>query len=421
MWQICSKIVAIHRKICGTIAVFHRKTPSFTVIYLLLGVACGGDNDCEKIRHAKCSKNNKCVCKSNYFERNRTTCAPLLGERCMENRDCYPIHSACDHEICQCADGFVRQSNNECLSSYLGILCESNDDCGGVMHSVCSKNHECVCNANYVALNETICAPLLNEPCLNDGVCATSNAVCIDNKCRCKHNYLLQSDKNCVPERLKGDCNCDLDCNAIKHAKCSMGKKCACKENYVSINETTCEPMKDFVCHAIAQSDATRDFCRKNNECGDLVRKYCSENQTCICKPNYIELNGSCQPIIGGDCNRNEDCIPDNSFCNLYTCRCKNNFVSISNNRCKAISLGMPCESDVDCNFIINAICSNGKTCVCNENHLPVNKSTCTVIIGGSCSSGNHCSIENSECVNNICQCISPYSRASDLHCAESK
>lgn len=134
---------------------------------------------------------------------------------------------------------------------------------------------------------------------------------------------------------MKGDCSCDLDCNAIEHAKCSMHKKCACKENYVPINATVCEPMKNCVHREITQCDATGDFCRKNHECGDILRKYCSENQTCICKSNYIKLNGSCQPIIGGYCNKNEDCIPDNSFYYLYTCRCKNNFVSISNSRCK--------------------------------------------------------------------------------------
>ncbi|XP_057340483.1 prion-like-(Q/N-rich) domain-bearing protein 25 isoform X2 [Microplitis mediator] len=303
---------------------------------LLLGFTCERDSDCKKIHHAKCSKKNKCVCESNYFEFNRTTCASLIGESCMENRDCYPIHSVCDNKICKCADGFVRQSNNECLSSYLGIFCENNDDCSGVMHSVCSKNHECICNENYIALNETTCAPLLNEPCSNDGACATLNAVCIDNKCRCKHNYLSQSDNNCIPERLKGDCNCDLDCNAIKNAKCSIGKKCVCMENYISVNETTCEPIKDGACPAIERCDVTGDLCRKDCECGDLVRKYCSENQTCICKPNYIELNGSCQPIINGYCTEDKDCIPDNSFCYLHTCRCKNNFVSVSNDRCKA-------------------------------------------------------------------------------------
>ncbi|XP_057318109.1 protein eyes shut homolog [Microplitis mediator] len=388
-------------------------------IPLWLGFTCERDNDCERIQHAKCSKNNKCVCKSNYFEFNRTTCISLIGEYCMENTDCYPIHSICEHNICKCANGFVRQSNNECLSRYLGIFCKNNHDCGHVMHSICSVNHRCVCIANHVALSKTTCAPLLNESCSSHGVCATSNAICIDNRCRCKHNYLPQSNNNCIPELLKGDCSCDSDCNAIDHAECSTGKKCVCMENYISINRTTCILMKNGACPAIEQCDVTGVFCRKNCECGDLVRKYCSENQTCICKPNYIELNGSCQPIINGYCTEDKDCIPDNSFCYLNICRCKNNFLSVSNDRCKAISLGTSCESDVDCNFLINAKCSNGKTCVCNENSTPLNKFTCTVIIGGSCSNNNHCHIGNSSCVNNICQCKPSYLPASDLHCAE--
>lgn len=107
-------------------------------------------------------------------------------------------------------------------------------------------------------------------------------------------------------------------------------------ENYVSVNETTCEPIKYGHCPAINPCNVTGDFCRKNCECGDLVRKYCSENQTCTCNPNYIELNGSCQPIIDGFCTKDKDCIPDNSFCYLHTCQCKDNSISISNDRCEA-------------------------------------------------------------------------------------
>lgn len=85
------------------------------------------------------------------------------------------------------------------LQGFLKKYCNNNNDCGQVMHSICSENNECVCIANYIALNETTCAPLLNELCSNNEVCATSNAVCIANKCQCKRNYLPQSDNYCIP------------------------------------------------------------------------------------------------------------------------------------------------------------------------------------------------------------------------------
>lgn len=78
---------------------------------------CKVDNDCRNIKYAKCSDDHRCVGKSNYLEINVKTCAPLIGEHCTENSECYPIYSRCFHRVCQCADAFVRRSNNQCLSS----------------------------------------------------------------------------------------------------------------------------------------------------------------------------------------------------------------------------------------------------------------------------------------------------------------
>ncbi|XP_057328653.1 transmembrane cell adhesion receptor mua-3-like isoform X2 [Microplitis mediator] len=392
---------------------------NYKCLPLLLGLACRADHDCSKIKYAKCSDDNKCVCKSNYLQLTNNTCAALIGEYCVESSDCHPMYSRCFRRVCRCADGFVRQSNNRCLSSDLKKYCDNNNGCVHVMHSICSENNECVCIGNHIALNETTCSPLLNEPCLNNEGCATSNAVCVDNKCQCKRNYLPQSDNYCIPERLKGTCDCNLDCKAVKHAICSINNKCVCKENYVSINETTCELIKYHFCSAKEQCYTKSKYCRQNNDCDDSERRYCSENQTCICKPTYIELNEICQPIIGGYCSKNEDCLPDNTFCILNVCLCKYNFIARSSDECIPVSLGMSCESNADCDSIKNAKCSNGKICVCIENSISLNQFTCTVIIGGYCLNDGNCYIEHSCCVNNMCQCKPAYLSASDDQCVK--
>lgn len=133
---------------------------------------------------------------------------------------------------------------------------------------------------------------------------------------------------------MKGTCDCNLDCKAIKHAKCSVDKKCVCKENYVSINETSCEPIKYNFCPTNEQCYAQTNYCHKYNDCDDSERRYCSENHTCICKPTYIELNEICQPIIGGYCSKNDDCIPDNTFCILNVCLCKYSYIARSRDEC---------------------------------------------------------------------------------------
>ncbi|XP_057329072.1 prion-like-(Q/N-rich) domain-bearing protein 25 [Microplitis mediator] len=337
----------------------------------------------------------------------------------MKSSDCHPMYSYCFRKMCKCMNNYLRRSNNQCLSSYLGRYCRNNNDCSNVMHSICSENNECVCIEKYIALNETTCSPLLNELCSNNEVCATSNAVCIENKCQCKRNYSTQSDNYCISERLKGACDCDLDCNAIKNAKCSIDKKCVCKENYVSINETTCEPIKYDFCPTKEQCFVTTKFCRQNNDCDDSERRYCSGNQTCICKPTYIELNDICQPILSGYCSKNEDCIPDNSFCYFNRCQCKYNFIAVSNDQCEPILLGQKCESNVNCDSIKNAKCSEEKICVCNENTLVLDKNTCVPHIGVFCLNDEECHIKALRCLNNKCECQPNHSSISDSQCAK--
>ncbi|CAD6241675.1 GSCOCG00009335001-RA-CDS, partial [Cotesia congregata] len=56
---------------------------------------CSYDSDCARIRFAKCSKNNNCVCSLNTAVINNTTCESLLVNYCTTHSDCQPINSIC--------------------------------------------------------------------------------------------------------------------------------------------------------------------------------------------------------------------------------------------------------------------------------------------------------------------------------------
>lgn len=51
---------------------------------------------------------------------------------------------------------------------------------------------------NNIELNQTTCAPILGGFCWKSELCATTNAVCIDNECKCKDNYFRRSNNQCI-------------------------------------------------------------------------------------------------------------------------------------------------------------------------------------------------------------------------------
>lgn len=78
---------------------------------------CENENDCKRIQYAECSKNKKCVCKSNYVQSNPAKCALVLGRYCNNNNQCATDNSICFENKCKCKVNFVKRSNNQCIPS----------------------------------------------------------------------------------------------------------------------------------------------------------------------------------------------------------------------------------------------------------------------------------------------------------------
>ncbi|XP_074109852.1 uncharacterized protein LOC141534407 [Cotesia typhae] len=70
-----------------------------------------------------------------------------------------------------------------------------------------------------------------------------------------------------------------------------------CKENHVCI---MIESLSEYYCMNHAGLGMK---CREDYDCYDNYSVCSEDNQKCTCDKNYIERDGSCQPIIGGNCD----------------------------------------------------------------------------------------------------------------------
>ncbi|XP_057320960.1 uncharacterized protein LOC130664841 [Microplitis mediator] len=82
----------------------------------VIGKSCRSDINCKDLLHTKCSDEKKCTCRDdNHILVNNATCLPLLREFCWSNERCWPEHSVCINNVCQCKQGYRSVSNNMCV------------------------------------------------------------------------------------------------------------------------------------------------------------------------------------------------------------------------------------------------------------------------------------------------------------------
>ncbi|XP_057318194.1 protein eyes shut homolog [Microplitis mediator] len=409
--------------------------------------SCRIDKDCQYIKYAVCSSNNECVCKLNYVTITNVRCESLIDEHCDSDLECFPHFSICIDNKCQCQQNFIHQSNTNCTPVFSESYCDNDENCTKIKkNSVCGKNRDCICKPNYVALNETVCAPLLNQDCQNNEICATDNAICVENKCACKANVTSQSNNQCLPKRLGLSCKDDIDCRKIKNARCSINKKCVCKNNHAKLNKKACAPLLEEFCStsekcAMENSECidnmckcqihfvpinnnqcvlefTEKFCHSTVDCQGITNAECSDDKKCVCKQNYTAMNETlCTPLLNGHCSNDSDCLTPDSFCDSSKCHCKPFYVPKSNNQCILLTLGKACKNNNDCSIIPNAVCSPDKICVCSKNNTAIDEITCAPIIGGNCSIDENCRYNTIHCMNNKCQCKPKFSSISASQC----
>ncbi|XP_057341498.1 protein draper-like [Microplitis mediator] len=298
---------------------------------------------------ACCNDNDVCKYGGGYFS---CISQAMLGVSCRSTYECAVRNSQCIDNLCQCTSLHVPASNNKCKRRYLGRLCYDNSNCEPLLNNtVCSKNKRCVCGNNYYPTIEDICVRAHNSFCLDNEPCA-NDSFCIDNKCQCKPNQVFR-DFKCVSKDLGESCENHTDCYGVRFAICSKDKKCICSNNYLALSKT------------------------------------------------------KCQPSLGGFCLKNDQCVIKHSICVENKCQCTIGYSSLlEEHRCIRRSLGKFCVSNADCKDLKNSKCSVGdNVCVCNDDNFAFNRSTCTPVINGFCSSDESCEFNGFTCIENKCQC----------------
>ncbi|XP_057342153.1 prion-like-(Q/N-rich) domain-bearing protein 25 [Microplitis mediator] len=328
-----------------------------------LGLPCYDNLDCAQIYNSVCSNDKKCVCRINYVEINKKICAALIDEYCSKSIPCAVNNSNCIENTCQCGNNFLRESNDQCLESIINQYCHENLDCEMIQNTVCSKDKVCVCEANYIQVSYTRCAPLLYEFCEENDDCATTNSICSSHQCTCDIHYSRRSNDQCLPSHLGGQCTEDIDCDLVKNSECSSDKKCICKENYIELNKTMCA------------------------------------------SPN------------GYSCLTDEECGIKNSVCIDNECQCRSGYITVSNIACILVQAKKYCDSDDNCTSITNSQCSQNRRCVCKENYVEVDSTHCATLLFNDCLKNEDCVTDNSICSENKCQCGPYYTPESDNKC----
>lgn len=80
--------------------------------------------------------------------------------------------------------------------------------------------------------------------------------------------------------------------------------------------------------------------------------------------------------------------------------------------------LGKKCETNSDCKFIINAVCSINK-CSCDKNFTAFGKLACSPTLNGPCLNDNQCLFENFKCIDEKCQCRPHFFPRSESQCVD--
>ncbi|WKY12434.1 hypothetical protein Q1695_003765 [Nippostrongylus brasiliensis] len=318
-----------------------------------------------------------CQCKMGYIRINATgPCIPTRecppAQSCPANEEFKSCGTACEPScdnpnpgmckaqcipnVCQCKEGFFRNSDNTCVAS-----CPVVEKCGDTVckpGTYCSTDipvcrrppcslppPRCVpeptCPANEVFKQcGTACEPSCENP--NPMVC-TKN--CIVNVCQCKPGFFRNANGECVETCIDGEICGDTVCKpgTICQTDTVVCKKAPCPQPAPKcVKEKTC---KDIVCKKGTVCKQNTIFC---------IRAPCPQPPpTCVpeCNENeeYTECGSACEPTCNGptDFACTDQCIKK--------CQCKSGFIRDVSGKCVA-----ECPRGKTCKDIV---CKPGTVC----------------------------------------------------------
>ncbi|CAB3369021.1 Hypothetical predicted protein [Cloeon dipterum] len=421
------------------------------------GTQCVIDDQCPA--HSACDDvAMKCSCEEDFIaDRENLSCLTVLnaiGEMCMESSQCSGMNALCENSMCACpSTGFVENDNfcykkiNDINSSKCVIdeQCPTNSTCD-------NETKNCRCEEDFVAdILSLSCLPVVNatgEECSDSTQCSGINALCENSMCACPSTGFIEKDGVCYKVRntLGDPCEVADQCN-VPQSTCKA-EICDCIEGFIG-KENNCYKLVDLnvgVCEVNEQcpTNSTCLLTTKRCQCNDdsvssgnnkiclaaqntleaecleeaqckIQDSQCTGNK-CICRSGFVPEENQCFPErseLGDPCEKAIQCLVQGSTCLNEKCSCGTDFLDKDKICYKVLHLdGEICEIDEQCPVNSNCSLSTGgldKKCQCTSGYVSSeNKSTCLIAqdtLGMQCLENSQCTVENSKCLQNTCQC----------------
>lgn len=254
------------------------------------------------------------------------------------------------------------------------------------------------------------------------------NSHCGENgTCICNPEYVLSSNRSCIPNRQFGD-TCSLDddgnhdCRPDKYLRCIDGH-CACEEVHAYYDESRdeCVAREGASCVAYAN-------CVPNAACPFRNSGSYYSSTLCICQTGFSRSpEGLCLVNFGEPCNTKEKRCGHDMMCKSGRCECKyaerqkydrdlNLCVSLVDSPClvKVTSedgtkgnISFPCVKNAECQLIEQALYE----CRCKEGYIE-GEHTCELVYDQPCTDDTDepCDrLAPLECIDGRCKCSSEY------------
>ena len=371
------------------------------------GSKCEDIDECEREGEDACGEHAKCKNKDGGFD-------------C----ECEGPAYTGDGKSCECAEGYIRDSDGFCLAED-GKQCSDNLDCmnrhcvgGTCCAQRCSEPGECHTDEGATCEDGKSCVyPKTKDGTACDDVKAcTAESTCQDGACvsgdrptDCDDENPCTDDSCEEPAGCKNQNNtasCDDKDACTTDDRCQTGRcqgsprmDCAAQSDVCNVGE--CDPGSG-ACRKTPRSASVS--CDDGNSCTPM--DMCSDGMcvgagnacginadscmpgapnSCTCKSGFVTENGLCVPTTNecagaNPCSPNADCFDPSSTPGDVTCTCKRGYTG-NGTTCTAVD---PCEGNP---------CGEGRgtctasadthTCTCNAGYVAI-AGQCVCNLGGT-------------------------------------
>ncbi|XP_011155890.2 multiple epidermal growth factor-like domains protein 10 [Solenopsis invicta] len=344
--------------------------------------------------------------------------------KCVSNDDCTAKNSECINNLCQCASGYIFNTDmTACVKVATNIYetCEDTVQCSAYLlnGAKCVKN-VCVCGPGYYYLHGRCNQYVgLFEKCKRDVDCYVNAdfeaSTCNEGICNCRSGFYQREYRTCRREgKAEGDeCTVDIDCT-FGNATCNEFV-CAIKSEVDEIVEFS----SDITLTKRIWDKETRvgDICTADKDCKAVKNSECGPTGTCRCARAYFAstTKTECIPELGEPCPTDASHI-EKSICREGRWSCtKGTVASKDNRKCLDVTRKYKgnCQVDEQCYiFGPDAMCNNNK-CTCNEDtsHYVESELFCwgNTGIGKTCKQDRDCYVKdfngNLTCSKDKCSC----------------